>query len=470
MRTALVLLFLFALASVPGSLLPQRGVSDAMVAQHYADNPQLAAWLDRLWLYDVFRAPWFAAIYLLLFLSLIGCVLPRTWLHLRELRRRPPAPPRHLDRLPHHAALTAPPDLTAVAGRLRRRGFRVLTGDGWVAAEKGYLRESGNLVFHVSLLGLLVAFGLGGQYGYRGNILLVEGNGFANTVSAFDRYLPGPRVTAESLQPFTLTLRQFQASYIAQGSRRGQAVDFQATITVVDVPGEAERTVQLKVNEPIDVNGTQTYLLGNGYAPIFKITDGQGQVAFNGPVPCLVEQVATLTSGCVIKVPDARPAQLGILARFLPTAVQQGSQWVSVFPGLADPVVQVYGAFSGDLGLDDGVPQSVYQLEADKLKPLVMGPATPLRVGQAMTLPDGAGTIQLTGIKKWITLQVSHDPFRVPALLFSTTATLGLVLSVSVRRRRVWIRAAEVAGLSRTPGPAFTAEFADLVKELSDVR
>ncbi|GGT45914.1 cytochrome c biogenesis protein ResB [Nonomuraea spiralis] len=487
MRTALVLLFLFALASVPGSLIPQRGVSDATVAQHYADNPGLAPWLDRLWLYDVFRAPWFAAIYLLLFVSLIGCVVPRTWQHVRELRRRPPAPPRRLSGLPHHATLgTTPaeepseepaeepsegpsegPDTAAVAALLRRKRFRVVTGDGWVAAEKGYLRESGNLLFHVSLLGLLVSFGLGGQYGYRGNILLVEGNGFANTVSAFDRFLPGPWVGAESLEPFTLTLGQFQATYIAQGGRRGQPVDFQAAMTVSDVPGEPDRSVTLKVNEPVEVDGTQTYLLGNGYAPIFRVTDGTGQVAFDGPVPCLVEQVSTLTSGCVVKVPDARPTQLGILARFLPTAVEQGGRLTSTVPGLADPVVQVYGAFTGDLGLGDGVPQSVYQLEAGLLRPLPLGPPRSLRVGDTMDLPGAAGTIRLTGIKKWITLQVSYDPFRVPALVFAATATLGITLAVSVRRRRVWVRGAEVGGLARTNRTAFTAEFHDLVQELA---
>src|SRR5690606_9302326 len=86
MRTALILLFLFALAAVPGSIIPQRSVDPAKVAEYYADSPTYAAWLDRLWLFDVFRAPWFAAIYLLLFVSLIGCIVPRVGVYLRELR------------------------------------------------------------------------------------------------------------------------------------------------------------------------------------------------------------------------------------------------------------------------------------------------------------------------------------------------------------------------------------------------
>src|SRR5690606_2507051 len=77
MRTALVLLFLLALAAIPGSVLPQRGVNPQDVADYYAAHPDLAPVLDRLGGFDVYRSPWFSAIYLLLFVSLVGCVVPR---------------------------------------------------------------------------------------------------------------------------------------------------------------------------------------------------------------------------------------------------------------------------------------------------------------------------------------------------------------------------------------------------------
>src|SRR5512144_1788045 len=100
MRMALLLLFLLALAAVPGSLLPQRGVNPLQVAEFFRRHPTLAPLLDRFSLFDVFAAPWFAAIYLLLVVSLAGCALPRTVQHVTTLRARPPAPPRHLSRLP----------------------------------------------------------------------------------------------------------------------------------------------------------------------------------------------------------------------------------------------------------------------------------------------------------------------------------------------------------------------------------
>ncbi|MDH2426801.1 cytochrome c biogenesis protein ResB [Sphaerisporangium sp. TRM90804] len=479
MRTALILLFLFALASVPGSLYPQRSISPEKVTQYFTDSPELARWLDRLWLFDVFTSPWFAATYLLLFLSLAGCVLPRASVHLRELRRRPPAAPRNLSRLPRHASFAAEgATVESVAAVLRRRRFRTVTGPGWVAAEKGYLRETGNLLFHAALLALLVAVGAGGLYGYRGNVLVVEGNGFANTVAAYDRYIPGAQVSAEALEPFHFTLKDFQASYIATGERRGQPLDFTARLAVSDRPGAPERTHVLKVNEPLDVAGTQTYLLGHGYAPTFKILDGKGQVAFEGPVPCLPVDQVTYTSECVIKAPDAEPDQLGFLVRFLPTALPAADgTWVSVFPGAANPTAQVF-AFSGDLGMRSGEPQSVYRLETTHLKPLVMGDKTkPLAVGEKLELPGGAGSIQLTGVREWISLQIAHDPGRLPALLAAILSVVGLVLSLTVRRRRVWVRVGEpgddgvttveVGGLTRTEGgPAFEEEFDRVVTAL----
>ncbi|MEN3534990.1 cytochrome c biogenesis protein ResB [Microbispora sp. ZYX-F-249] len=473
MRTALILLFLFALGSVPGSIYPQRGVDPARVAQYFKDNPTQAKWLDRFWLFDVFSSPWFAAIYLLLFVSLAGCVFPRALAHVKEIRRRPPAAPRNLLRLPHSEALGGGLTLEQAAATLRRRRFRVVTGDGWVAAEKGYLRETGNLLFHVALLALLFAVGAGGLYGYRGNVLVVEGDGFSNAVAAYDRFMPGTRVTAESLEPFSFTLKDFQASYVAAGDKQGQPLDYLAKLTVQDSPTSAPREADLKVNDPLDVDGTLTYLIGHGYAPTFRVTDGKGQVAYDGPVPCLADDQATYTSECVIKVPDAQPTQLGFLARFLPTTVPSGDAWVSVFPGAANPTVQIF-PFAGDLGLKSGQPQSVYQLDTTNLKPLgkMSAQPTPLNVGETKELADGAGKIEFTGVKEWISLQVTYDPGREPALLAAAAAVIGLVLSLTIRRRRVWVRVkdgtATVGGLTRTEGggAAFAEEFAQIVTAL----
>ena len=113
MGTALVLLFLLALGAIPGALLPQRSLNAGKVDQYLAAHRVIGPWLDRLQAFDVFSSFWFTAIYVLLFISLVGCLTPRMIEHARSLRATPVAAPRNLARLPKHAERRGP-------GRSRR--------------------------------------------------------------------------------------------------------------------------------------------------------------------------------------------------------------------------------------------------------------------------------------------------------------------------------------------------------------
>src|SRR6476660_2638768 len=141
MRTALVLLFLLAVAALPGALLPQRSLNQTLVDQYFTDHPTIAPLLDRLDFFDVFAAPWFAAVYLLLMISLVGCVLPRALEHAQALRAAPVGVPRNLGRLPHHAVATldAPADEVTAAVRARLTGWRVVENADGFSAEQAYL-------------------------------------------------------------------------------------------------------------------------------------------------------------------------------------------------------------------------------------------------------------------------------------------------------------------------------------------
>lgn len=489
MRTALLLLFLLAVAAVPGSLFPQRDVSPERVQQYVEEHPRLAPLLERLSLFDVFAAPWFAAIYLLLFVSLAGCVIPRAWRHAVALRSRPPRTPRHLTRLPYAdrwVSEAAPAEtLAAARAGMASRRFRIdvayadATGErgGLVAAEKGYARESGNLVFHLALLGLLFAVAAGAVFGYSGNVLLVEGNGFANTVSAYDEFRPGHAFRPGGLQPFTMRLRDFEASYLTSGPRRGQPRTFTADVQYRPDPESPERGAVVRVNHPLNIDGAKVYLLGHGYAPTFTVRDGNGQVAFRGAVPFLPADQATFTSEGVVKVPDARPRQLGFSGFFTPTTARTPAGITSTFPAANDPAVTLL-AYAGDLGLDGGVPQSVYQLDTRRL---TRQATAMLRPGETMTLPEGLGSITFTGYRQFATFHVRYDPGRTAALVTSVLAIAGLVASLTVRRRRIWVRVqpgpdgdaeggrsvVEVGGLPRSDGGGgFPEEFAALTGHL----
>jgi cytochrome c biogenesis protein len=478
MRTALILLFLLALASVPGSVLPQEGIDPAAVTQYYQSHPALAPLFNRLSLFSVFAAPWFAAIYLLLFASLAGCVLPRTFRLVGSARQRPPRAPRNLARLPASTVYTtdrAPADvLDSAAGALGRRRFRLHRGDGWVSAEKGYLREVGNLLFHVALLALLFSVGLGGIFGYKANRLLIVGQGFANTPTALDVFRPGRLVSPSDLQPFSINLLNFRARYVTSGPELDQPLAYDAGVTYRTEPGAPLRHYLLRVNHPLVVDGVSVYLIGHGYAPIFKVADGRGKVRFDGPVPFIPVDQTTLTSEGVVKVPDAQPAQLGFAGVFLPSAVDAGGRLESAFPSALNPRVSLVG-FTGNLGMNSGQAQSVYQLNTKGLHQLKMT-ASPLSAGQSLKLPGGLGTVTYLGYQQWISLAVTYDPGQLPALVSGFTALAGLILSFLVRRRRVFVRAVAatdgstevtVGGLARSDAAGgFETEFAELAEML----
>ena len=493
MRTALVLLFLLALASIPGSVLPQQGIDPSAVSQYYAAHPALAPFLAKLSGFDVFGAPWFAAIYLLLFASLAGCVLPRSYRLARSARQPPPKAPRHLGRLPQAAgfAVDSAPDraLDSAAALLRRRRFRIRTGDGWVSAEKGYLHEVGNLLFHVALLGLLVSVALGGLFGYKANKLLVDGATFANTPVGLDVFHPGRLVSAGDLQPFSITLRKFTASYITSGVQRGQPAKFAASVRYNSEYGGPRRSYDLRVNHPLIVDGVQVFLIGHGYAPEFKVTDGSGAVRFDQAVPFIPVEQSGLTSAGVIKVPDAQPRQLGFAGVFLPTQIDVGGRLASAFPAPDYPRVSLV-SYAGNLGLNSGTPQSVYSLDTSQMRRLAVSPR-PLAPGQSIALPDGLGKLTFTGYRQWVSLAITYDPGQVPALISALTALAGLILSFLVRRRRIFVRAApvepseaaaaappdgagqsvasavEIGGLTRSDAAGgFETEFAELSSEI----
>jgi cytochrome c biogenesis protein len=480
MRIALVLLFLLAVASVPGSLLPQDGIDPAAVQSYYTAHPSLAPFLNDLGLFNVFAAPWFAAIYLLLFVSLAGCVLPRAYRLARSARALPPRAPRNLARLPNSAryqtSLSPDEASAAAAAFLAGRRFRLNRGDGWLSAEKGYRREVGNLLFHLALMGVLISISLGGLFGYKADRLMVEGGSFADTVTDLDAFHPGHFVSAGDLAPFSLTLDKFDSSYVMSGPDKGQPSVFDARISYTAQPGGATRQYSLQVNHPLNVDATKVYLIGHGYAPVFKVTDGQGKVVYDQATPFLPADQATYMSEGVVKAPDAKPAQLGFAGVFLPTAVDLNGQLESAFPAALEPAVSML-AYRGNLGLNSGVPQSVYQLNTTGMQQVATS-AQVLTPGQSMKLPNGQGTLTFTGYKQWISIQVTHDPGQVPALISGIVALAGLVLSFLVRRRRIFVRAygdesghttVDVAGLARSDvGGGFEAEFAELSRDLRE--
>lgn len=468
MRTALFLLLLLAIAAVPGSLVPQRGVDARATEAYLIDHPKLGPILDNLGFFSVYTSPWFSAVYLLLLVSLIGCIVPRSFVYLRALRSRPPKAPKNFSRLPASSTFETEAsieEVTAAARKVLRRA-RVDVVDGKdlaeVSAEKGFLREAGNLVFHISVVVVLVGVAAGTLFGYRGSSIVTEGEGFSNVLTQYDEFGSGSLFDTDDLPPFSLTLDDFTAKFQPLGSAQAGAPRlFRAIGSYVAKPGEAAKPFDITVNHPLSIDGTSVYLVGQGYAPVIKVTDAKGDVVFEDAVPFLPTD-PSYTSNGVIKVPGAQPEQLGFQGFFLPTAIS-GDDGISIsaFPGAANPLLGLF-VWHGDLGLDNGLPQSVYVLDKSKMKQYMGDNGKGFRIslspGQETDLPGG-GTIQFVELRQFVRFQFSSSPLVKVPLFGIVAGLLGLMVSLSVKPRRTWIRArrdgsrtvVDVAALDRVP-------------------
>jgi cytochrome c biogenesis protein len=458
MRTALVLLLLLALAAVPGSVVPQADIDAIAVGDWKRAHPTLTPVYEFLGLFSVYDSVWFSAIYILLMVSLVGCIVPRLRIYWRGMRARPPKAPRHLTRLPASRRFEVDGDPADVLARaetvLRGRRYRVDRGQGdaSVAGERGYLREAGNLLFHVSVLVVLVGFAWGQVAGYKGGVITVVGQGFSNSLSQYDDFAPGSMFSPDDLAPMSLTVDDFSVSFLTSGPQMGQPEDFSAEVSYTEQPGEKPQRHDLKVNHPLSLDGVSVFLVGHGYAPVVTVRDGNGDLAYRGPVVFL-PQDASFASFGVIKVPDAAPEQLGFEGLFLPTygfTMQRGP--FSQFPDALDPVLSLV-PYKGDLGLDRGTPQSVYQLDKDGLDTFAstdesLGSAARIKLslGDTVELPDGAGSIRFDRVDRWVKLQVSDTPAKGVALGGVLVGILGLMGSLFIRPRRAWVRVTEATG------------------------
>ncbi|MGW2088858.1 cytochrome c biogenesis protein ResB [Streptomyces sp. NPDC001880] len=488
MRVALILLFLLSLGAIPGSLIPQNSVDELKVETFKEAHPTLSPIYEKLQLFDVYSSVWFSAIYILLFISLIGCIVPRTGQFIGQLRSRPPGAPKRLTRLPAYTTwrTEAEPEQVreAALAMMRKRRYRAHTVGDAVAAEKGYLREAGNLIFHIALIVMLVAFAVGQLFKSEGGKLIVEGDGFSNTLTQYDDFKSGSLFDTDSLAPFSFTLDKFTGTYERSGPQKGTPRTYEAHVTYEKgAYGKPQKTV-IRVNEPLVVDGTKVYLNAHGYAPVVSVKDGRGKEVYRNAVP-LLPRDNNVTSTGAIKVFDGyrdkngKKTQLGFQAFFVPTFAGNGKGTMfSQFPAPDMPVLALNG-YHGYLGPDSGLAQNVYQLDKSKMKEFKDADGEQLKqrlmVGETMKLPDGAGSITFEGLQEWASFQISEQPASGWALTGAVAAIAGLVGSLFIQRRRVWVRVVpgadgvtvvEMAGLGRSESARLPEELADLAVTL----
>ncbi|MFT4289194.1 cytochrome c biogenesis protein ResB [Nocardioides sp.] len=495
MRTALMLLLLLALAAIPGSLIPQSGVDSLKTSNWQEDHPRLTPIYERLDLFDVYSSPWFAAIYILLMVSLIGCIVPRLRVYWRALRAQPPATPRHLARFTDHASYVVAEEPEVVLDRarsvLKRQRYRLRAGEQdsvsgpSVSAERGYLREAGNLLFHLSIILVLVGFAWGSLFGYKGGVIVPVGPdyGFTNVSQQYDDLDPGSLFSESRMDPFSFSIDDFYVDWLDTGMARGFRSELSYCRTC---DGSDDKSYDLRVNHPLSIGSTEVFLIGHGYAPIVTIRDGDGNITASGPTVFLPQDASFLSYGVVKSQPgyiagqdETKPPenQIGLEGNFYPTFYLNNGDPATLMGKDNNPLISML-VYAGDLNPSNG-PQSVYLLDKEGTTQ-VMDPDDPsqplrldMRVGDTVTLPNGLGSVSFDGVAKWNRLQISQSPGKRLALGGVVLCLIGLLGSLFIRPRRVWVRArrtesgdtmVEVAALDRSGG----GDTETVVRELVD--
>ena len=515
MRTALILLFLLALAAIPGALLPQRQVSASLVDDYLKANPTMGPIYDRLQFFDAFSSTWFVAIVVLLMISLVGCIIPRSVDHWRAYRAKPTRAPKFLSRMPLHESgvVAAPVDqVSADTQKALRRWHTAVYEPGEdragalsISAERGYSRELMNLLFHVGIVGMIVTFALGRMAFYEGQAIVVTNSEsehavpvqnsreFCNTSpSNFDVFRAGSLFDGTGLTPFCFESQNFRSDYLPNG----QALGFWSDVTYTDdvtAPKETWEQATLQVNHPLRIGQDRVYLQGHGFAPQITVTWPNGESRTQMVQFRPTDLQTFLSSGVMRFDPPAgmypdlmerRQNQLAFEGVFAPTAQWTGpnqDMLQSAFPSMEDPAMAVE-VYVGDAGLDTGRPQNIFVLDQSliasgqlqKTQRLTLEPGEEARVDVGD--PAGPITVRFDGAAEFANYQISRDPFQRWALVTTMIMLAALAASLTIKRRRVWVRLhpettaageavtrVEIAGLARTDRAGWGGEFEELV-------
>ena len=341
----------------------------------------------------------------------------------------------------------------ALPGRTPRR--RTLS------AEKGYLRETGNLVFHVALIGVLVGVAWGHLLGWKGDVIVPVGKTFANTLSRYDTFSPGPWVDVNALDPYTIKVDRLDATFEtrprapASSGRRATSRRSRPSPT-----STGERATQHPRQRAAETGGGSVFLLGNGYAPVITVRDAKGTVLYSDATPFLAQDNNYTSVG---RGQGARRlAQAARLRRVLPAHRRRSTLGPALgLPRRARPAAGAHRLRGRPF--PSGSPQSVYSLDTASMTPVPgKDGADQLRIllspGQTYELPGGRGSITFDRVERFAGLSIRTDPGKsltlVAALLDARRAGRLARHPSSKGVRAGWsgARTGSYCGVRRRPG------------------
>lgn len=242
--------------------------------QNYA--PQMARLVLRLDLNNIYHSAAYVGIIGLILVSLGVCTFKRV-----IPARLPPLRAVKIDKIPLNASVAVRGEEGAVKGRIeqffRGRGWQIrkkeIAGDEWTFADKHNWARRGVLVAHVGFV--IIAAGTS----------MYWAKGFSGATSV----ISGDTVTIPQTQA-TIKLDRFGYRIDPVQTKSGtvyQPIDYVSHVTYAGRDGVPHQGV-LRVNHPLDIDGTEYYQSTYGYAINFLLTQN-GKTVPTSPTQPLKE-------------------------------------------------------------------------------------------------------------------------------------------------------------------------------------
>lgn len=287
----------------------------------------IARAIVRLGFDNIYHSPAYIGIIGLILLSLTVCTFKRV-----IPARLPPLRPVKIDKIPLNGSIAVRGDETAVRERVeaffRKRGWSVrkreFGGTEWSFADKHNWARRGVLIAHLGFVIIAAGTTLYWARGFSGDAAIVTGQ------------------TARIPQTNALvTLDHFNYRILPIATKAGmvyQPIDYVSNVTVVGKDGQPKKFT-VRVNHPIDVDGTLYYQASYGFAMTFR-------VAHNGvTIPSLSQTV--LKEGESLDLPGS--GESVVYDRFVPT-IDRSTGMPAADPRVNDPGAILSVAQNGQPG------------------------------------------------------------------------------------------------------------------------
>lgn len=318
---AVSLFVVWGILTLIGVIVDQ-GQSPDQYVQTYA--PPIARAVLRLNLDNVYHSPWYVGIIGLILLSLAVCTFKRV-----IPARLPPLRPVKVERIPLHGLFETDGGERSVrervaaffaarGWRLRRRTF---DGAEWSFADKYDWARRGVLVAHAGFVIIAAGTTLYWARGFSGELAVADG-----------------ATSQVARTGAVIRLDDFAYRIAPTQTKSGmvyQPIDYVSHVTVSGRDGIA-RKMTVRVNHPIDVDGTLYYQASYGFGMRFRLErNGVSSSALAG---------RTLLEGDSFDVPGTGRSVL--YERFVPT-VDRTSGMPTADPRVNDPAAVVAVTQSG---------------------------------------------------------------------------------------------------------------------------